>query len=73
MFVPSPQPVLLASFGQVRSIQCSKESDGRAMLNVHMEGAGQVPPPPHLALRPSQEGHHQAVVGGAVLEQDGQR
>ncbi|XP_056444559.1 protein-tyrosine kinase 2-beta-like [Gadus chalcogrammus] len=34
-------PVLLASFGQVRSIQCSKESDGRAMLNVHMEGAGQ--------------------------------
>ncbi|XP_070786739.1 protein-tyrosine kinase 2-beta-like [Enoplosus armatus] len=34
-------PVCLATFSQVRSISCSAESDGRALLTVHIEGAKQ--------------------------------
>ncbi|XP_044043140.1 protein-tyrosine kinase 2-beta-like isoform X2 [Siniperca chuatsi] len=34
-------PICLASFSQVRSISCSAESDGRALLTVHIEGAKQ--------------------------------
>ncbi|XP_060922859.1 protein-tyrosine kinase 2-beta-like [Limanda limanda] len=34
-------PVCLAAFSQVRSISCSAESDGRAVLTVHIEGAQQ--------------------------------
>ncbi|XP_071394002.1 protein-tyrosine kinase 2-beta-like isoform X2 [Centroberyx affinis] len=34
-------PICLASFSQVRSIRCSLENDGRALLTVHMEGARQ--------------------------------
>ncbi|XP_038575322.1 protein-tyrosine kinase 2-beta-like isoform X1 [Micropterus salmoides] len=34
-------PVRLATFSQVRSISCSAESDGRALLTVHIEGATQ--------------------------------
>uniref|UniRef100_UPI003AAEB6B7 protein-tyrosine kinase 2-beta-like n=1 Tax=Centroberyx gerrardi TaxID=166262 RepID=UPI003AAEB6B7 len=34
-------PICLASFSQVRSIRCSMENDGRALLTVHMEGARQ--------------------------------
>ncbi|CAB1413467.1 unnamed protein product [Pleuronectes platessa] len=34
-------PVCLAAFTQVRSISCSAESDGRAVLTVHIEGAQQ--------------------------------
>lgn len=36
------QPVCLATFSQVRSISCVAESDGRALLTVHIEGAKQV-------------------------------
>lgn len=35
----STQPVCLAMFSQVCSISCSAESDGRALLTVHIEGA----------------------------------
>lgn len=38
----SLQPVCLATFSQVRSISCSAEVDGRALLTVHIEGAKQV-------------------------------
>ncbi|XP_029923410.1 protein-tyrosine kinase 2-beta-like [Myripristis murdjan] len=34
-------PICLASFSQVRSICCSAQSDGRALLTVHTEGAKQ--------------------------------
>ncbi|XP_020510002.2 protein-tyrosine kinase 2-beta isoform X2 [Labrus bergylta] len=34
-------PVCLASFSQVQSISCSAESDGRALLTVHIDGAKQ--------------------------------
>uniref|UniRef100_A0A3Q1AWT6 non-specific protein-tyrosine kinase n=1 Tax=Amphiprion ocellaris TaxID=80972 RepID=A0A3Q1AWT6_AMPOC len=34
-------PIYLAKFSQVRSISCSAESDGRALLTVHIEGAQQ--------------------------------
>ncbi|TKS66470.1 Protein-tyrosine kinase 2-beta [Collichthys lucidus] len=34
-------PVCLATFSQVRSISCSAEVDGRALLTVHIEGAKQ--------------------------------
>ncbi|KAJ4924445.1 hypothetical protein JOQ06_000685 [Pogonophryne albipinna] len=34
-------PVCLAMFSQVCSISCSAESDGRALLTVHIEGAKQ--------------------------------
>ncbi|XP_069567866.1 protein-tyrosine kinase 2-beta-like [Brachyistius frenatus] len=34
-------PVCLAKFSQVRSISCSAESDGRALLTVHIEGTKQ--------------------------------
>ncbi|XP_026157469.1 protein-tyrosine kinase 2-beta-like isoform X2 [Mastacembelus armatus] len=34
-------PICLASFSQVRSIAFSAESDGRALLTVHIEGAKQ--------------------------------
>ncbi|XP_051283651.1 protein-tyrosine kinase 2-beta isoform X1 [Dicentrarchus labrax] len=34
-------PVCLATFFQVSSISCSAESDGRALLTVHIEGAKQ--------------------------------
>lgn len=34
-------PVCLATFSQVRSISCSAESDGRALLTVNIEGAKQ--------------------------------
>ncbi|XP_037617484.1 protein-tyrosine kinase 2-beta-like [Sebastes umbrosus] len=34
-------PICLATFSQVRSISCSAESDGRALLIVHIEGAKQ--------------------------------
>ncbi|XP_063733621.1 protein-tyrosine kinase 2-beta-like isoform X2 [Eleginops maclovinus] len=34
-------PVCLATFSQVSSISCSAESDGRALLTVHIEGAKQ--------------------------------
>lgn len=36
------QPVCLATFSKVRSISYSAESDGRALLTVHIEGAKQV-------------------------------
>uniref|UniRef100_A0A672ZUG9 non-specific protein-tyrosine kinase n=1 Tax=Sphaeramia orbicularis TaxID=375764 RepID=A0A672ZUG9_9TELE len=35
------QPMCLAAFAQVRSISCSAEKDGRALLTVHIEGAQQ--------------------------------
>uniref|UniRef100_A0A3Q2DXK2 non-specific protein-tyrosine kinase n=1 Tax=Cyprinodon variegatus TaxID=28743 RepID=A0A3Q2DXK2_CYPVA len=35
------QPVCLAKFSDVRSISCSLESDGRALLTVHIEGSKQ--------------------------------
>ncbi|XP_037334053.2 protein-tyrosine kinase 2-beta-like [Pungitius pungitius] len=34
-------PIRLATFSQVRSISCSAESDGQALLTVHIEGAKQ--------------------------------
>ncbi|XP_042368831.1 protein-tyrosine kinase 2-beta-like [Plectropomus leopardus] len=34
-------PICLATFSQVRSISCSAETDGRALLTVHIEGAKQ--------------------------------
>uniref|UniRef100_A0A3P8TQF2 non-specific protein-tyrosine kinase n=1 Tax=Amphiprion percula TaxID=161767 RepID=A0A3P8TQF2_AMPPE len=34
-------PIYLAKFSQVRSISCSAESDGRALLTVHIKGAQQ--------------------------------
>ncbi|KAM8904491.1 protein-tyrosine kinase 2-beta-like isoform 2-T3 [Spinachia spinachia] len=34
-------PMCLATFSQVRSISCSAESDGQALLTVHIEGAKQ--------------------------------
>ncbi|XP_070850089.1 protein-tyrosine kinase 2-beta-like [Chaetodon trifascialis] len=34
-------PICLAKFSQVRSISCSAETDGRALLTVHIEGAKQ--------------------------------
>lgn len=34
-------PVCLAAFTEVRSISCSAENDGRALLTVHIEGATQ--------------------------------
>ncbi|XP_061572121.1 protein-tyrosine kinase 2-beta-like [Cololabis saira] len=34
-------PICLAKFSQVRGISCKAESDGRALLNVHIEGAEQ--------------------------------
>ncbi|XP_028998576.1 protein-tyrosine kinase 2-beta-like isoform X2 [Betta splendens] len=34
-------PVRLATFSKVRSISCSSESDGRALLTVHIDGAKQ--------------------------------
>ncbi|KAM9835955.1 protein-tyrosine kinase 2-beta-like [Aulostomus maculatus] len=34
-------PVCLASFSQVNSISCSAESEGQALLTVHIEGAKQ--------------------------------
>ncbi|KAM3850748.1 protein-tyrosine kinase 2-beta-like [Diretmus argenteus] len=34
-------PIRLVTFSQVRSIRCSVESDGRALLTVHMEGVRQ--------------------------------
>ncbi|XP_070711842.1 protein-tyrosine kinase 2-beta-like isoform X1 [Pempheris klunzingeri] len=34
-------PICLATFSQVRSISCSAESDGQALLTVHTEGAKQ--------------------------------
>lgn len=36
------QSICLATFPQVRSISCSAESDGRALLIVNIEGAKQV-------------------------------
>lgn len=36
------QPICLAKFSQVRSISCTAESDGRALLKAHIEGAKQV-------------------------------
>ncbi|XP_047432330.1 protein-tyrosine kinase 2-beta-like [Mugil cephalus] len=33
------KPICLATFSQVRSISCSAESDGQALLTVHIEGA----------------------------------
>lgn len=44
IFTPLPllQPICLATPSQVRSISCSAESDGRALLTVHIEGAKQV-------------------------------
>ncbi len=36
------QPICLATFSQVRSISCSAESDSRAVLTVHIDGAKQV-------------------------------
>ncbi|XP_015242030.1 PREDICTED: protein-tyrosine kinase 2-beta-like isoform X2 [Cyprinodon variegatus] len=35
------KPVCLAKFSDVRSISCSLESDGRALLTVHIEGSKQ--------------------------------
>lgn len=34
-------PICLAKFSQVRSISCTAESDGRALLKAHIEGAKQ--------------------------------
>uniref|UniRef100_A0A672IFV0 Protein kinase domain-containing protein n=1 Tax=Salarias fasciatus TaxID=181472 RepID=A0A672IFV0_SALFA len=36
------KPVCLATFSQVSSISCSPQPDGRALLNVHIDGAKQV-------------------------------
>ncbi|XP_055020013.1 protein-tyrosine kinase 2-beta-like [Boleophthalmus pectinirostris] len=35
------KPVCLTSFSEIRSISCSSENDGRALLTVHIEGAAQ--------------------------------
>ncbi|XP_075951048.1 protein-tyrosine kinase 2-beta-like [Anarhichas minor] len=35
------KPIRLATFSQVRSMSCSAESDGQALLTVHIEGAKQ--------------------------------
>lgn len=39
--IENSTPVCLATFSQVRSISCSAESDGRALLTVNIEGAKQ--------------------------------
>lgn len=37
-----PQPVFLADFKQIKRIQCLSQSDGKALLNMEVEGARQV-------------------------------
>ncbi|XP_051502924.1 protein-tyrosine kinase 2-beta-like isoform X2 [Myxocyprinus asiaticus] len=37
----SSVPVCLATFAQIQSIKCSLQNDGKALLNVHIEGAKQ--------------------------------
>lgn len=42
LFTMFLQPICLATPSQVRSISCAAESDGQALLTVHIEGAKQV-------------------------------
>lgn len=37
-----PQPVFLADFKQIKKIQCLSQSDGKALLDLSVEGARQV-------------------------------
>jgi len=37
-----PQPVFLADFKQIKKIQCLSQSDGKALLDLNIEGARQV-------------------------------
>lgn len=37
-----PQPVFLADFKQIKKIQCLSQSDGKALMNLEIEGARQV-------------------------------
>lgn len=37
-----PQPVFLADFKQIKKVQCLSQSDGKALINLHVEGARQV-------------------------------
>ena len=37
-----PQAVFLADFKQIKKVQCLPQSDGKAILNLDIEGARQV-------------------------------
>lgn len=37
-----PQPVFLADFKQIKKIQCLAQSDGKALIQLDIEGARQV-------------------------------